>query len=389
MADLQRRSSEREKARRAATGAYNLSRRRASTIPSKPVVSESQPLAASAAGASRGTVQDPSAIDPFEGLDATNEASRLTHLTNTDAQFYGSNPPVSGDPGELRKRNVQRAAVVSMSRDMYNIIEAKSEEQPGAATYAAQRTQGRALSQRSLRQADDRTQALQQALSLQDAAQRRAQEKLAMMHDETAAFQEYYGTTPQPVRPTLSVLRRRASSDTDMERSKEIRIQMSSLRTKLDAVDEQRERDRSLLMEAARRNVDAAIQNMDQWVYASTGRAPPSVQRDYEDVAEERLKEEQQQQAQEEYPDRVNIGLQRYIDMADVEALARSRVQPTLTEIHDHAEKQKAKEMEERLDAEQRRRREAIEREREAELRAEEKRMKGKSRLSRHIMRLQ
>ena len=198
-----------------------------------------------------------------------------------------------------------------------------------------------------------------------------------MMHDENAAFQEYYGTT-QPPRPTLSVLRKRASSDTDMEQSKEIRYQMSSLRTKLDAVDEKRENDRSQLMEAARRNVDAAIQDMDQWVYTSTGRAPPSAWEKYEEVAEDRLKEEQQQQTQAEYPDRVNIGAQRFIDMADVEAVARSRVQPTLDEIHDHAEKQRAKEMDERLDAEQRQRREATERQREAELKTEEKRMRGK-----------
>lgn len=376
-AGLQRRASERAKARLAATGAYNLSRRRASTTPSKPAVPEGQPLAASAAGASRGTVQDPTEINPLEDLDAANEASRLTHLTNTDSQLYGSRPRFPDDPEELRRRNVQRAAVVSMSRDMYNIIESK-EEQPGTAAYAAQITQGRARSQKSLQQDGNINKALQQALNIQGLAHKRAQEKLALMHDENAAFQEYYGTTPQPPRPTLSVLRRRASSDTDMERSKEIRYQMSSLRTKLDAVDEKREKDRSQLMEAARRNVDAAIQDMDQWVYDSTGRAPPSVWEKYEEAAEERLKEEQQQQAQE-YPDRVNIGAQRYIDMADVEAVARSRVQPTLDEIHDHAEKQRAKELEERLDAEQRQRREATERERDAELKAEEKRMRGKS----------
>lgn len=377
-AGLQRRASEREKARLAATGAYNMSRRRASTTPTKPVVPEHQPLAASAAGASRGTVQDPSAINPLEDLDATNEASRLTHLTNTDAQLYGSRPRFPDDPEELRRKNVQRAAVVSMSRDMYNIIESK-EEQPGTAAYAAQITQGRARSQKSLQKDGNINQAVQQALNIQGVAHKRAQEKLAMMHDENAAFQEYYGTTPQPQRPTLSVLRRRASNDTDMERSKEIRYQMSSLRTKLDAVDEKRESDRSQLMEAARRNVDAAIQDMDQWVYTSTGRAPPSAWEKYEEVAEDRLKEEQQQQTQAEYPDRVNIGAQRFIDMADVEAVARSRVQPTLSEIHDHAEKQRAKELEERLDAEQKQRREATERQREAELRAEEKRMRGKS----------
>lgn len=371
-ANLQRRASEHDKALRAATGAFNRSRRRATTGPDEPGP-VSQPLAASAAGASRETTAEPTEA-PLEHLDSAMEASRVQHMANADRRLFTSSPPVDVGREEQNKRNVQRAAVVSMARDdMYDVTEAKGEEQLGPAVFAAQRGLGRARSQRTPK-VDSR--ALQQAISLQEAAQKRAQEKLATMHDETAAYQEYYGTAPQPTRSGLSTRRRRASSDTDVEQSKEIRKQMTSLRTQLNEVDEQRDKDRSFLMEAARKNVNAAIQNMEQRVYTDTGRVPASTQREWEEVAEERARQEQQE-AEAQYPERVNIGAERYVDMADVEALARSRVQPTLDEMNDYAEKQKAKETEERLDEERRRRLQSVERQREADLKAEEKRLNG------------
>ena len=384
LADLQRRASQREKALLAATGAYNSSRRRAGTAPSKPSASVShQPLAASAASASRETAAAEPPDPAPEDFNLSMEASRLQHMTNTDPQLYTSNPPVDIEgEEEKRKKNVQRAAVISMARDMYDITEAKGGggEQPGPAVFAAQRGQKRMQPRKSSYQSDPN--ALKQAIGLQEAAQKRAQEKLALMHDEAAAFQEYYGTAPQPARG-LGSRKRRTSSDTDVEQSKEIRKQMSSLRFKLDAVDEKRERDRNLLMEAARRNVDAAIHDMEKRVYYETGRIPSSLQREWEEEAEERMKKEQQE-VREQHPDRVNIGAEQFVNMSDVEALARSRVQPTLDEINDNAEDhrdkiemQKAKETEERLDEERRKGLQSTERQRETDLKAEGKRLKG------------
>lgn len=63
--------------------------------------------------------------------------------------------------------------------------------------------------------------------------------------------------------------------------------------------------------------------------------------------------------------------------MADVEAVARTRLQPALDEITDNAEQRRAHDVEVRLDAEEEQRRAAIEREREAELRELEKQGKG------------
>ena len=387
LADLQRRASQRGKALQAATGAYNPSRKRAGTAPSKPSAAVShKPLAVSAASASR----EAAAAEPLEpttdDFPPSVEASRIQHITNTDPQLYTSHPPVEGEE-KLRKKNVQQAAVVSMARDMDDITETKGEAggKPNPAVFAAQRGQTRMQPRKAPYQSDPA--AVKHAIGLQEAAQKRAQEKLALMHNETASFQEYYGTTPQPARG-LGSRKRRTSSDTDVEQSKEIRKQMSSLRFKLSAVDEKREHDRHFLMDAAKRNVDAAIHDMEKKVYYDTGRAPSSLQHEWEQEAEQRMKTEQQetveQQQQPQQPDRVNIGAEQFVDMADVEVIARSRVQPTLDEINENAEEHqdkleadRAREMEERLDQERRKGLQSTERQRETDMKAEEKRLKG------------
>jgi hypothetical protein len=110
-------------------------------------------------------------------------------------------------------------------------------------------------------------------------------------------------------------------------------------------------------------------------VYAETGRAPPSIQKQWDEAARERVRQEAEAAEAKETPtDRVNIGASRYMDMADVEAVARTRVQPALDEITDQAERRRAEELEARLDAEEQQRRAAIEREREASLSRAEKR---------------
>lgn len=396
MAELERKANERrEKALMAATGAFNSNRRRAGTAPSsKPSAPVNrQSLAVSAAGASREAadaepVQPPSVGD----FSPTLEASRIQHISNTNPQLYTSHPPVGpNSQEEQRKRNVQQAAVISMARDMYGVTESKEQQkQQGTAVSAAQQGQTRMQSRKSAYQSDPA--ALKQAINLQEAAQKRAQEKLALIDDGGAAFREYYGTgTQQPSRRGLGSRRVRTSSDTDVEQSKAIRNQMSSLRFKLNAVDEKREQDRTRLMDAARKNVDAAIHDMERRVYYDTGRAPMSLQREWEEEAEQRMKKEQQttaasrdQQLQQQ-SGRVNIGAEKFVKMTDVEDIARSRVQPTLDEINDNADEyhdqldtQRAKELEGRLDQEQRKRFQTVERQREADLKAEEKRMKGK-----------
>nr|XP_001399092.2 hypothetical protein ANI_1_1462164 [Aspergillus niger CBS 513.88] len=343
----------RDRTRYAVTGALYANRRRADSAPSEaPHVG-----------------MDTS--DVLGDLDNANEASRIQHIANTNARLYTASPPVAPELDDYKRKSILQAAAVSMARDMYAVVEAKDQGPINPSRMRSQRTATGA-----------EPMILQQAFSLQDAAEKRAAEKLASMQDEAAIYREYYGIEPQTTRSSLQVRRRRLSIDSDAssvdaERSKEIRSQMYSLRTKLDAVDERREKDRALLMEAARRNVDATIQDMEMRVYAETGRAPAAMQKELEETALLRAKERQETDVQYQFADRVNISSQKYVDMADVEALARSRLQPTFDEITDRAETKRAREIEQRLDQEEAERREAIQRERDADTRAEERRMRA------------
>jgi hypothetical protein len=372
---------DKDKARRAATGAY-AARQRADSAPSEPVNITDSNWALSAAGLSHRAQMEHE--DPLGHVDNAMELSRITHAATANARLYTSSPPVASEVQERNRRNSLHAAALVMARDMYDITGPTGEAiNMDPAISAAQKGQSRLQKRQTVSGATGS--AVQQALTLQEAAQRRAAEKLARMRDEHAEMQQYYGTAPQPQRSLLSARRKRTSSDADStqgdaEQSRQIRNQMFSLRKKLNKVDEQRQKDRDLLMEAARRNVDAQIHDMEMKVYADTGRAPPSIQKQWDEASRERVRQEAEAVEAKSVPtNRVNIGASRYVDMADVEAVARSRVQPALDEITDQAERQRAEELEARLDAEEEQRRAEIEREREASLDRAEKREGGKS----------
>ncbi|KAJ5973959.1 hypothetical protein N7481_011169 [Penicillium waksmanii] len=340
-----------DKALLAATGAY-ANRKRADSAPSEPVLPADTPYALRAAGVShRGKAEDEG---PLDRSDAAMESHEV----------------------EARnRRNSLHAAALVMAKNMYDASGPKGDTATvDPAIYAAQEGQNRLQYRNTVSGAMGTT--AHKALALQEAAQKRAAEKIALMRDDHAEMQQYYGTAPQPQRSRLTTRRKRTASDADpsqadAEQSRQIRNQMTSLRSKVDRVDVQRQRDRDLLMEAAQRNVDATIQDMEMKLYSNTGRAPPSVQKQWEDAARERARQEAQVAEASRSPEgRVNIGGQHFMNMADVEAVARSRVQPALDEITDQAEQRRAEELEARLDAEENQRQAAIEKEREASLRA-------------------
>jgi len=49
---------------------------------------------------------------------------------------------------------------------------------------------------------------------------------------------------------------------------------------------------------------------------------------------------------------KISVGGQKYVDEAEVEAIARACIEPTLNEINDRVEEKRAKEIEDRLDRE-------------------------------------
>lgn len=355
------------KAVRAATGAVTNSMKRTGEIRSTP----SEPPGAALVAA--GTTHRASFAEPgsAESAVAWNEANRINQVANANVQLYGSKPSAALDLGEYNRKSVERAAAVSMSQE--GVTGSKDDRSTDVSLHNARTTPGRLRSSGYITASDPA--ALQRAITLQYAAQKLATERLEGMKDEDADIQRYYGTEPQPqpLRPRLSVRRKRPAStrDTstvDMERSMAIRDQMSTLQTKLNAVDEQRQKDRDRLMDAARKNVNAVLQDMELKVFVETGLRPSSIPRDPDRALSD---------TEFEYVDKVNLGLGGFINEADLEAAALANVQSDLHEMDDRVLEDRAKEIEDRLDREEEKRHKAIEQEREADLRAEEKRGRG------------
>lgn len=366
----------------AATGAVST-RWRADSAPIKPQFRQQAAYALTAATISHRASLGAEVLD---NLEPSMEAARIHNIAKTNAQLYTASPPVGIEVAEQKQRDTLRAAAISMAKDMYAIATAKEgPETSRPASSLAQYRQSRRLSQSqySWTTGDERG-VTRAPLTLHEAAQKIATEKLAkMQRNDLAYHQEYYGTGPA-ARSRLTVsrrLRRRTSSESDAsradwERSMQIRHQMSSLQSRLHEIDEEKKkRDRAELMEIARRNVNMAIQDLDEEVYARTGKLSPSMQREWEEKAHERAKAEIE--ARPSTFGRIPIGGQRYMDEADVEEIARSRIQPTLDEISERVSEQKAREIERRLDEERRQMLREIEREREFDIREEEKRQKG------------
>lgn len=370
----------------AATGAaVRSSRRRAGSAPSEPVarsdVMTTSAYALSAATRSHRASQGP--IPVLENLEPSVEAARIHNIAQSNVRLYTSTPPVGIEVEEQRHREKLRAAAVSMAKDMYAVM-GTQEEQAASAGLATTMQQRRSrplsyYSEYSWTEGDEQN-ATRRPPTLHEAAQKRAADTLAKMEEEDlVAQQEYYGLAPGPRPARLSLtrrLRRRTSSEGDIsrldwERSEEIRNQMSTLQSRLREVDEKRTRDREALMDIARRNVSAAIQEMDEQVYAKTGKLSPSMLRELKERAQERAKEDIS--AQFETIRRIPIGGNRYVTEADVEEIARARIQPTLDEITGRVEERQAREIEKRLDEERRQWLTKLEREREKELQAEQR----------------
>lgn len=336
---------------------------------------ESAPSEAARAGA---LARLEGAGDPFDDLDKYMSASRIQNA-HMNPKLFTATPPVALELEEHKRKSILEAASISMARDMLGTARSREAGAPGLQRYPT-----RARSQRSASKPEPALQqassmVLRHAFNLHDVAQKRAEERLASLEDETAGYRNYYGVEPQNNRSSFSIRRRRGSEDTeqvDTERSKEIRTQMTALRFKLNAVDERREKDRASLHELAKKNVEAAIQEMDKRYYA--GDQTIAMSKYLDEKAQERTQNVVKDTYMERLMgDKVNIGGHKYVDMADIEELARSRLQPTFDEIDDHAQTLRARELEARLDEEQRQYLSQIEREREASIEREQRQHQG------------
>ena len=378
----------------AATQSMASSRKRAGSTPvqppalypdSKNSAANALKAATSVSRAGRGATAVQASTGPSINAAKIHNAA----VTNLSREMYTSHPPVAPEVEEKRKQDTLRASAVAMAQQMYKvqqraIEEARNDQGKADSHYGAAHAHGRPASATS----DEGHQPPRYA-NLQEAAQKLAAERLAKLHDENAAYRNYYGTEPPAPSHKLSIRgrpRARASSDSaaaeeDEARSRQIRSEMSLFTAKIDQVDnKKRQKDRDSLLAAAQRNVRASMHGMDEKVFSETGKVSPAMMADWEIKA--RAKADADSSARMVNHGKVNIGGGRYMDQSEIDAIALAKVQPTLDEVTVNAEKHRARDEEirqqqlerERLAAEK----EQDQKTRDAQTKAEWKRFKGK-----------
>jgi hypothetical protein len=389
----------RKKALLAATGATSTSgRKRAQSIPSSvPLYPDQKNSARNALNAAT-IAHSPSmraskapAVQPQDSNrlgSGAMEAARIQHAKSS-REMYTSAPPVSLEVEEKKRNDALRASAVVMAQKMYN----PQQQHDSASGVSAARTGATAAhGQQSVAtsEGDLKSQAMQY-IGIQEAAQKLAQERLAKIgYDENAAYRSYYGYEKQN-RSKLSMRRGRprarstseapqddSDSDEDDFRSRRIRHQMQEFNQQLADVDaKKREQDRKGLIAAAERKVKAQMQGLDKDIYDKTGKMSNSMVDDWDEKARQRALANSETRM--ENHGRVNIGNGKWMDQADIDAIAQARLQPTLNEISEKAEKQRALDAERQFELEKKKRQEQEEKARQAEIKAEEKRGKGEA----------
>lgn len=352
-------ANSRSKALMAANSVVN--RQRAGSMPTQQPPKQKEDSSWALKAATKSHKDGPSTVSaPFAGGDPGFEAARIQNAAKDNAtrQLYTSTPPVSIEVQEKNRQDTLKASAVAMARKMYAIQQQHIDEASGRSSVAKTRTRGSTIGD-SRSASDDLNVSAGGYENLEEAARRLAQERLAKIHDEHAEYRNYYGAQPSPPpRSRLSVrLRRRASEnardarddDSDEEQSRRIRSQMSIFQSKLAEVDsKKRQQDRDALLVIAHRNVDAQISKLDERVFQETGKASPAQMEKWQRAAREKAQRDSDERMVN--TGKVHIGAGKYIDQSELDAIAKARLQPTLDDIADKAEKQRARDEEERLD---------------------------------------
>ncbi|KAK4062546.1 uncharacterized protein Triagg1_9916 [Trichoderma aggressivum f. europaeum] len=260
-------------------------------------------------------------------------------VTTMTRNMFTSHPPVQPEIDEQTNNERIHQSAVEMAKKMYRQQQSRQE--------GSQDSQ------------DAGETSTNRYVDLQDAAYRQAQERLAKLQDEhekNRRYHEYYGAD-KPLRRRFTIvnkLRRRSASDSDMEdraRSDMIRQQMTMFSSRLDQVDEEkRERDREALLTAARRNVKASLQGMDEKVYFETGKVNPTILGDWQTRAQQAA--QLRHDTRPEGDGRVDIGGGVFMDADEIDAIAARRVRPVLDDIHEKAEAERERLTSARMEAE-------------------------------------
>ena len=275
-------------------------------------------------------------------------------ITNLAREMYTSNPPVAPELEEKNRQAGLRASAVAMAQQMYNVQQRAIDEAAADSRIADSRYGAASAHNRPGSVVSEDAPAPPQYANLQEAAQKLAAERLAKLHDEHSAYRSYYGTQGAQQSHKLSIRgrpRRRTSSDgqagddDDEQRSKQIRSQMSLFSDKLAQVDnKKRQQDRTDLLAAAQRNVRASMTAQDERVFSETGKVSPAMMAEWE--AKAKAKAEAESSTRMVTHGKVNIGGGRYMDQSEIDAIASTRVQPTLDEVTATAEKRRVRDEE-------------------------------------------
>ncbi|KAI5862811.1 hypothetical protein GGS23DRAFT_597124 [Durotheca rogersii] len=344
---------------------------------STPVPRESYPDEANAAANALSAATR--AHRPARSLTISGASERPSTIpyTTMHRDMFTSRPPVQAEVDEQKKADVLHASAVAMAKKMYTqqqkMIDAKKSHDNAAPLH----DQADVLTSVS----DDTQPA--HLTSLQDAAYKQAQARLARIHEEhikARDFQEHYGARQLTRHFSIrGKFRRRSSSDGDIiedrRRSQHIRQQMSLFSNKVSEVDERkRQQDRDALLAAAQRNVHERLKGIDEKIAAETGMMPPSTLTQWELKALAAAQARGDQRA--EHRGQVDIGAGKFMDQEDIDAIAAARVQPVLDEIEKKVEEEHARQTELRLQAERKKEEDAIEKARQKEIQDINKKLK-------------
>ena len=308
--------------------------------------------------------------------------------TTMDRQMFTSNPPVQLEVDEQNRAYVLHASALAMAKRMYDqqqkMIDQSSQAHARSSSFSGHDAASLAT---------PRGQQSPPIMfnSLQEAAYRLAQERLAKLqeeHDRQRGLQDYYGASGTTHRTKLGTIkgkltRRRSSSDGDLLedrwRSEQIRKQMSLLNNKLSEVDEdKRTRDRQALLAVAQRNVKVQLQEMDDKVQSGKGGVPQVAMDDWGRKALVAAQARFDAGGHGGDAGKVDLGGGKLMDKSEVDRIAAKNVQPLLDEINLRAEEEKARQAEEKLEEERRKEAAETDRMREAEIQAIHKKLKGR-----------
>ncbi|KAI0379933.1 hypothetical protein F5Y04DRAFT_258730 [Hypomontagnella monticulosa] len=365
---------ERRRSMLAAKGAMaNRQRAKSSPIPKESYPDEANAAANALSAATRahGPVRSPTISEGSENAGSV-------AYTTMNRQMFTSRPPVKSEVDDQKRADVLHASAVAMAKKMYNqqqkMIDAKKAHDDAVSPHE----RSDAFSSVS-----DDAQPIQ-LTTLQDAAYKQAQARLAKMHEEHTKnrdYQDYYGSRQASRRFSIrGKLRKRASSDGDViedrRRSQQIRQQMSLFSNRLSEVDDKkRQHDQEVLLAAAQRIVHERLKGMDEKISAETGMVPPSNPTQWELKAHALAKARSDQRIGQRYG-KIDIGAGKFMDQEDIDAIAAARVKPVLDEINEKVEEEYARQTELRLEMERKKEEEEVEKARQKEIHDINKKLK-------------